>query len=101
VAKVQWSDSWVAFGETLLQLVMLQSAEHYQSLHLPVALQKVIFDPLDHRSETQGLLSSLVGNVLDSVRETTFLCIGYVQVQSTFCCKSVPFLSSGSFGSCP
>jgi hypothetical protein len=76
VAKVQWSDSWVAFGETLLQLVMLQSTEHYQSLHLPVTLQKVIINPLEHRSETQGLLSSHVGDLLDSETETTILCIG-------------------------
>jgi hypothetical protein len=57
VAKVQWSDNWVAFGETLLQLVMLQSAEHNQSLHLPMALQKIIINPLEHQSGTQGLLS--------------------------------------------
>jgi hypothetical protein len=58
VAKVQWSDNWVAFGETILQLVMLQSEEHSQSLCLPVALQKIVINPLEHRIETQGLFNS-------------------------------------------
>jgi hypothetical protein len=54
VAKLQWSDNWVTFGETILQLVMLQSEEHSQSLCLPVALQKIVINPLEHQSETQG-----------------------------------------------
>jgi hypothetical protein len=58
IAKVQWSDNWVAFGETLLQLVMLQSAEHNQNLHLPVAVEKIIINPLEHQNKTLGLLTS-------------------------------------------
>ncbi|XP_033608867.1 fatty acid synthase [Cryptotermes secundus] len=53
VAKVQWSDNWVAFGESILQLVMLQSEEHSQNLCLPVALQKIVINPLEHQTETQ------------------------------------------------
>jgi hypothetical protein len=54
VAKVQWSDNWVAFGETILQLVMLQCEEHSQNLCLPMALQKIVINPLGHQTEIQG-----------------------------------------------
>jgi hypothetical protein len=54
VTKVQWSDNWVAFGETVLQTVMLQAEDHSQSLCLPVALQKIVINPLEHQTESQG-----------------------------------------------
>jgi hypothetical protein len=73
VAKVKWSDNWVAFGETLLQLVLLQSAENTQSLQLPMALRKIIINPLEHQSQNQGLLSLYV---CDSGIEAMILYVG-------------------------
>jgi hypothetical protein len=61
VTKVQWSDNWVAFGETVLQIVMLQSEDHSQRACLPVALQKIVINPLEHQSEAQGQLNSYNG----------------------------------------
>jgi hypothetical protein len=81
IAKVQWSDNWVAFGETLLQLVMLQSAECNQRLHLPVAIEKIIINPLEHQDKTQGLLITCVCDLLGSQTETVVLYSDKFQVQ--------------------
>ena len=84
IAKVKWSDNWVAFGETLLQVVMLQSAECNHSLHLPVAIQKIIINPMEHQDETQGMLISYVCDLLASQTERVVLCSDKFQVQPIF-----------------
>jgi len=73
IAKVQWSDNWVAFGETLLQLVMLQSAECNHSLHLPVTIEKIIINPMEHQDEKQGVLILYVCDLMATQTETVVL----------------------------
>jgi len=80
IAKVQWLDNWVAFGETLLQLVMLQSAECNHSLHLPAAIEKIIINPMEHQNETQGMLISYVCDLMANQTETVVLCHDNFQV---------------------
>jgi hypothetical protein len=86
IAKVQLSDNWVAFGETLLQLVMLQSAECNQRLHLPVAIEKIIINPLEHQDKTQGLLIRYVCD-LQTVKQKQWLCVVIsFKFSPDFCC---------------
>nr|QCW07585.1 fatty acid synthase 5 [Blattella germanica] len=58
IATVNLNNHWVLFGETLLQLMLLHSGEPNQSLHMPSTLQKVVFDPAKHTSETAELVAA-------------------------------------------
>ena len=52
VAKVQQIENWIVFGEVLLQLIIMQSAEAVQKL--PLKMQRIVFDPSRHDNNCQG-----------------------------------------------
>lgn len=55
MGQVQWSDNWVTFIDSMLQLSILQSAESSQSLQKPVSFQKLVINPTTHKEPTQVL----------------------------------------------
>nr|CAD7399917.1 unnamed protein product [Timema cristinae] len=45
---IEWSNDWLLFLDSLIQLAILHKGEDSQQMQLPVSFQKVIIDPLRH-----------------------------------------------------
>ncbi|PSN47307.1 hypothetical protein C0J52_04413 [Blattella germanica] len=59
VASIKWKNKWVPFCEMIVQLIILHSGEKSQSLHLPLSIKKVVFNPLKHKADTEGIVYKL------------------------------------------
>nr|CAD7197600.1 unnamed protein product [Timema douglasi] len=47
-AVIEWSNDWLLFLDSLIQLAILHKGEDSQQMQLPLSFQKVIIDPLRH-----------------------------------------------------
>ncbi|PSN47319.1 hypothetical protein C0J52_04420, partial [Blattella germanica] len=75
VAKVQWANNWVVFGETLLQIIMMHSSRDWRKLKYPAAIQKIVINP-------STFLTQLTVFVM--MRENDHLCFVKLQEEEKY-----------------